>query len=138
MNEPWCSAYLGYASGEHAPGKQVGARRPPGGPPPVARARLVGRADARGRRRRGRRRAQPDTRAARDRGRCLAADGVDALRNRVWLGPLVDGEYDAGTLARRARPGGPRSWFGPATSTWSVGSADWLGVNYYTPARVQR
>ena len=27
-----------------------------------------------------------------------AADGVDAIRNRVWLGPLVDGTYDAGTL----------------------------------------
>ena len=25
LNEPWCSAYLGYASGRHAPGKQVGS-----------------------------------------------------------------------------------------------------------------
>ncbi|MET0998502.1 MAG: family 1 glycosylhydrolase, partial [Marmoricola sp.] len=24
VNEPWCSAYLGYASGRHAPGKQLG------------------------------------------------------------------------------------------------------------------
>src|SRR5659263_232848 len=25
-NEPWCAAYLGYGSGRHAPGKQVGAQ----------------------------------------------------------------------------------------------------------------
>jgi sodium transport system permease protein len=28
-----------------------------------------------------------------------AADGVDAIRNRVWLGPLVDGAYDDRLLA---------------------------------------
>ena len=33
------------------------------------------------------------------------ADGVDAIRNRVWLGPLVDGAYDDGLL--RVAPGGP-------------------------------
>ena len=26
LNEPWCSAFLGYASGYHAPGQNLGAR----------------------------------------------------------------------------------------------------------------
>jgi beta-glucosidase len=26
LNEPWCSAFLGYASGEHAPGRHVGTQ----------------------------------------------------------------------------------------------------------------
>ena len=25
LNEPWCSAFLGYTSGDHAPGRQEGA-----------------------------------------------------------------------------------------------------------------
>ena len=36
LNEPWCSAYLGYASGRHAPGKQVGGRGAPRRAPPAA------------------------------------------------------------------------------------------------------
>ena len=50
LNEPWCSAFLGYGSGVHAPGQQ----RPGGGlprrAPPAARAR-PGRAGAAGGRR---------------------------------------------------------------------------------------
>ena len=46
----------------------------------------------------------PETEAA-----TAAADGVDAIRNRVWLGPLVDGEYDAGTLRVAPGPRGPRA-----------------------------
>ena len=57
------------------------------------------------------------------------------IRNRVWLGPLVDGAYDERLLARRARAGRPAQSSATATSTSSSGSADWLGVNYYTPFR---
>ena len=96
------------------------ARRPPGGPPPAARARPGGRAHARGRGGRGRvvlnlTPVLPETDGA-----SSAADGVDALRNRVWLGPLVDGEYDAGTLHVAPVLADPERC-DQGTSTWSVG-----------------
>ena len=37
LNEPWCSAFLGYANGEHAPGRTDPARGVRRGPPPAAR-----------------------------------------------------------------------------------------------------
>ncbi len=39
LNEPWCSAYLGYASGVHAPGRQEPAVRAGRGAPPEPRPR---------------------------------------------------------------------------------------------------
>ena len=39
LNEPWCSAFLGYGNGVHAPGRQVGTRRLQGRAPPAARPR---------------------------------------------------------------------------------------------------
>jgi beta-glucosidase len=62
------------------------------------------------------------------------ADGVDALRNRVWTGPLAEGRYDDGVLgvapeladADLVRDGDLDA---------VRGSATWLGVNYYTPIR---
>jgi beta-glucosidase len=63
------------------------------------------------------------------------ADGVDALRNRIWLGPLVDGRYDDGVLDVApvlADPDVVRE----GDLALVQGSADWLGINYYTPARV--
>ena len=43
LNEPWCSAFLGYASGVHAPGRRDPAARARGRPPPAARPRPGGR-----------------------------------------------------------------------------------------------
>jgi beta-glucosidase len=63
------------------------------------------------------------------------ADAVDAIRNRIWTGPLVDGAYDPGVLAVApvlADPDVVRD----GDLDLARGSADWLGINYYTPARV--
>ncbi len=63
-----------------------------------------------------------------------AADALDAVRNRVWLGPLVDGAYDEGLLRiapELADPGLVRD----GDLALVRGSADWLGINYYTPFR---
>ena len=135
LNEPWCSAYLGYASGRHAPGKQVGAQAHR-----AAHHLLLGHALAASRMREAGADhvgivlnltpVPPATAAA-----AAAADGVDAIRNRVWLGPLVDGEYDAGTL-RVAPVLGDPELVHAGDLDLIRGSADWLGVNYYTPARV--
>jgi beta-glucosidase len=64
-----------------------------------------------------------------------AADGVDAIHNRVWLGPLVDGAYDD-RLRALAAPFDDSNVVRDGDLALVQGSADWLGVNYYTPARV--
>ena len=78
-------------------GTPRGRRGAPGRPPPDARPRLGARGAA------GRatsascstwRRSGPRRREA-----ASVADGVDAIRNRVWLDPLVDGAYDDRLLA---------------------------------------
>ena len=135
MNEPWCSAYLGYASGRHAPGKKVGADAHR-----AAHHLLLGHGLAAARMHEAGADGVgivlnltpvlPETEGAES-----AADGVDAIRNRVWLGPLVEGAYDEGTLRVApvlSDPGLVR----PGDLDLVRGSADWLGVNYYTPARV--
>ena len=135
VNEPWCSAYLGYASGRHAPGKQVGAQAHR-----AAHHLLLAHGLASARMREAGADAVgivlnltpvwPDSPAAAE-----AADGVDAIRNRLWLGPLMEGAYDAGTL-RVAPVLADPELVRPGDLQLIRGSADWLGVNYYTPARV--
>jgi beta-glucosidase len=136
-NEPWCAAYLGYAAGVHAPGRREG-----GAAHRAAHHLLLGHGLAA---------ARLHEAGATDVGIVLnlapfwpeepedpevvaATDDLDALRNRVWLGPLVDGRYDDRLLAiapELADPGVVRD--GDLDTV--RGSADWLGVNYYTPFR---
>jgi beta-glucosidase len=63
-----------------------------------------------------------------------ATDGIDAIRNRLWLGPLVDGRYDDGLLAVAPELADPELVRDGDLETVR-GSADWVGVNYYTPFR---
>jgi beta-glucosidase len=134
-NEPWCAAYLGYGSGRHAPGREEGRRTHV-----TAHHLMLGHGLAAARLHEAGADAVglvlnltpvwPERPEAAD-----VADGVDAIRNRIWLGPLVDGAYDEGTLR-----------VAPVLTDPAVvrdgdldlvrGSADWLGINYYTPARV--
>ena len=107
LNEPWCSAYLGYASGVHAPGPH--RRRRPRSPPCTTstwRTACARRRDP-GRRARARRSAstlnlawvRPETDSAAD---ADAARRVDGLQNRVFLDPMLDGRYPADVLADTA------------------------------------
>jgi beta-glucosidase len=134
-NEPWCAAYLGYGSGRHAPGRQEG-----GNTHTAAHHLLLGHGLAAARLHGAGADAVgivlnltpvwPEQPAAAE-----VADGVDALRNRVWLGPLVDGAYDDGVL-RVAPVLGDPTVVRDGDLALIRGSADWMGVNYYTPARV--
>jgi beta-glucosidase len=134
-NEPWCAAYVGYGSGRHAPGRREGGRTHV-----TAHHLLLGHGRAAARMHEAGADAVgivlnltpvwPDSPQAAD-----VADGVDAIRNRVWLGPLVDGAYDEGTL-RVAPILGDSTVVRDGDLALVRGSADWLGVNYYTPARV--
>ncbi|MDH2413500.1 GH1 family beta-glucosidase [Nocardioides sp. CER19] len=133
-NEPWCAAYLGYAAGVHAPGRREG-----GDAHRAAHHLMLGHGLA----------AQAlHAAGSRDVGIVLnlapiwpepgtpasAADGVDAVRNRVWLDPLVDGAYDEGLL-RVAPELASAELVREGDLDLVKGSADWLGVNYYTPVR---
>ena len=124
MNEPWCTAFLGHASGVFAPG-----RREPRAALAAAHHLLLGHALA------------ARSRPALDVGIVLnltsvrqepggdpgAVAVVDALQNGLWLGALAKGSY-------------PDILDVPAVCEGDLdticGSAAWLGVNYYTPFRI--
>jgi len=133
LNEPWCSAFLGYAAGIHAPGRQE-----PDGAYAAAHHLLLGHALAAERLRGDAsvgivlnpspvRAESPDAEAA--------ARAVDAIQNRLWFDALSAGRYptDLTELApaltddRLVRPG---------DLDRMAGSLDWLGINYYFPIRV--
>lgn len=133
LNEPWCSAYLGYAAGVHAPGRCEGGRAHR-----AAHHLMLAHGMA----------AQRLHAAGAEVGVVLnlapvwgerpeaaaETDGVDAIRNRVWLGPLVDGAYDDGLLRVAPELADPEL-VRPGDLALIQGSADWLGINYYTPVR---
>lgn len=129
LNEPWCTAYLGYAAGVFAPGA-----RDPSRAHAAAHHLLLGHALAA--------QAMGEQRPGCDVGIVLnlapvrvepggdpvAADLVDALQNRQWLDALVDGSYPEVLPARSAVRDGDLHLI--------RGSADWIGINYYTPFRI--
>lgn len=133
LNEPWCSAFLGYAAGIHAPG-----RRDPAAAYAAAHHLLLGHALA-----------ARQLRGAADVGIVLnlapvwpedddatgAAAAVDAIRNRLWLDPLLDARYPQDLIAMAPNLGDP-GLVRDGDLELIAGSADWLGVNYYTPLRV--
>ena len=133
-NEPWCAAYLGYSAGIHAPGRKEGgaghraahhlnlahglaaARLHEAG---VADVGIVHNLAP----------FWPETPEA-----AGAASELDAVRNRIWTGPLVDGAYDE-ELLRVAPELADPELVRDGDLALVRGSADWLGVNYYTPFR---
>ncbi len=134
VNEPWCSAFLGYASGEHAPG-----RREPAASLRAAHHLLLGHGLAAQAIRAGDGdpavavslnlyAVEPATRADAD---VDAARRVDGLQNRLFLDALLRGRYPADVLADVSA----------LTDLGHVRSGDMdliaqpvdaLGVNYYS------
>jgi beta-glucosidase len=135
LNEPWCSAFLGYASGEHAPG-----RTDPADALAAAHHLLLGhglgvqavRARVPGARTSivlnlGATRSVSAEPADRD-----ATRRVDGLMNRIFLDPLLRGRYPVDVQADTA---GITSWSFVREGDLEVISTpiDALGVNYYAP-----
>ena len=140
LNEPWCSAFLGYASGVHAPGRTE---------PAAALAAAHHLNLAHGLATQALRSVLPSdaqttmalnlhlVRAASDdEADIAAAQRVDDVGNGIFLGPLFDGAYP------------PRLIEGSGSSTdWSFvrdgdeaichAPPDVLGINYYTPTLVR-
>ncbi|MEX2290911.1 MAG: GH1 family beta-glucosidase [Mycobacteriales bacterium] len=133
-NEPWCTAFLGYAAGAFAPG-----RRDPHAAYAAAHHLLLSHALAGAALRAEVAGAQvglvlnlAPVWLDRD-GDPAAADHVDAVQNRLWLDPLTRGAYPELLASRALTPAGVAL---PEDLERIRGSVDWLGVNYYTPFRI--
>ena len=129
FNEPWCFAFLGHASGDHAPGW-----RDPGAAIAVAHHELL----AHGIAVQAMRAAKPDLSigivlnpAPVHADELLGADSerrIDGTLNRWFLDPVITGRYpvdvldDLGSLAACVHDGDEALIGQPI---------DWLGVNYY-------
>ncbi len=137
LNEAWCAAYLGYAAGVHAPGRREGgAAHRAAHHLNLAHALTSERLRARGLEAGVVHNLAPVWSEGAE-GDDEAAEAVDAIRNRVWIDPLVDGAYDEGLL-RVAPELADTDLVRDGDLGLIQGSADWLGVNYYTPVRVGR
>lgn len=134
LNEPWCSAFLGYASGVHAPGKQVGSAAAH-----AVHHLLLGHGKAVAAIREERPTASVgitlnlySTRAAsEDPADVDAARRIDGLQNRLFLEPVLTAAYPPDVIEDL----GEKSWFEsqPASDIATIAAPlDFLGVNYYS------
>ncbi|MFJ8074777.1 GH1 family beta-glucosidase [Streptomyces sp. NPDC096176] len=139
LNEPWCSAFLGYASGVHAPGRTD----------PVAALRAAHHLNlghglavqalrgALPRRARTGISLNPSVVRARTEspGDLDARRRIDALANRIFSGPLLRGAYPDDLHADTASL---TDWgFVKDGDLSAIGRRlDWLGLNYYAPTVV--
>ena len=132
LNEPWCSAFLGYANGVHAPGKQVGTDAFK-----AAHHLLLGHGLAINAMRESRHadstlgitvnlysvRSASDSEVDRE-----AARRTDGIGNRFFLDPLLRGEYPRDVLL----DAGLTDWFDERSGDLDVITVpvDCLGINY--------
>jgi beta-glucosidase len=138
-NEPWCASWLGYAKGEHAPGRRdVGLAAAANHHLLLAHGQAVQaiRAAAPAARVGIDLNLQP-TRAASDHeDDVAAARRSDGNLNRLFLDPVLRGEYPADMLAHCAgsRPGFAVIQDGDLAVISQP--LDFLGVNFYAPRTV--
>lgn len=132
LNEPFCSALLGYQAGVHAPGERnaVHASR-------AVHHLLLGHGLAAGvLRDKGvdhlgiTLNFTPISPAGDDPVDVDAARRLDGQQNRLFLEPIVSGEYPADVVADLARAGAPLPVEDGDLAVISA-PLDWLGVNYY-------
>ncbi|MFE4616790.1 GH1 family beta-glucosidase [Streptomyces sp. NPDC056747] len=140
LNEPWCSAFLGYGSGVHAPGRTD----------PAHALRAAHHLNlAHGRAAAALRATLPDhARIAvslnlhqvrpltTDPADLDAARRIDAVGNRVFTGPMLSGGYPADLLADTAHIVDWNTLVRPGDEAAIAAPIDLLGINYYTPAVV--
>ncbi|MCP3757880.1 GH1 family beta-glucosidase [Streptomyces sp. TBY4] len=141
LNEPWCSAFLGYASGVHAPGRTdpVAALRAAhhlnlGHGLAVQALRAALPRDGRVAVSLNLHEVRPLTPSAADR---EAARRIDAVGNRIWLGPMLEGAYPDDLLADTAQLT-DWSFVRDGDTAAAHQPLDLLAVNYYTPTVVSR
>ncbi|MFJ4922938.1 GH1 family beta-glucosidase [Streptomyces sp. NPDC088725] len=139
LNEPWCSAFLGYGSGVHAPGRTNAAdslraahhlNLGHGLAVRELRDRLP--SDAKVSVTLNLHHVRPLTEGPAD---ADAARRIDGTANRVFTGPMLDGAYPADVMEDTAQH---TDW--SFVQDGDVGlihqPLDFLGVNYYSPTLV--
>ncbi|MEU7855010.1 GH1 family beta-glucosidase [Nonomuraea sp. NPDC049141] len=134
LNEPWCSAFLGYATGEHAPG-----RREPAAAIRAVHHLLLGHGMAAGAMSGSRvgitlnpAQVSPATGSAED---LDAARRIDGVANRIFLDPLFRAAYPADVVEDLIEVTGFEHVHDGDLKVIAA-PLDFLGVNYYTPAIV--
>jgi beta-glucosidase len=139
MNEPWCSAYLGYASGHHAPG-----RREPAASLAAMHHLLLGHGMAVNAMRSTARKDErfaialnlvPMLAASDSAADQAAARQVDGMQNRAFLDPILRGSYPADVI-EATRDVSDWGFVRPGDAETIATPIDLLGVNYYFPLRV--
>ncbi|MFF3864467.1 GH1 family beta-glucosidase [Micromonospora sp. NPDC001898] len=138
LNEPWCSAYLGYGNGVHAPGV-----RDAGAAFAAVHHLLLGHGlAARALRSAGAevvgitlnpadvQPADPDSAAD-----AAAVRLVDGLQNRIFLDPLTGAGYPADVLEHVSRMVEP-TFIRDGDEKLIAAPIDLLGINYYAPTYV--
>ncbi|GAB1643341.1 GH1 family beta-glucosidase [Krasilnikovia sp. MM14-A1259] len=138
LNEPWCSAYLGHASGRHAPG----VTDPAAAFAAVHHLLLGHGLAARALRAGGAEQvsitlnptavypADPDSLADVE-----AAQLVDGLHNRIFLDPLLRGRYPV-DIIEHMRHFTDLAWLRDGDEQLINAPLDVLGVNFYQPTYV--
>ena len=135
LNEPWCSAFLGYADRVMAPGKgdpaagcEAAYRLLTGHAKSVEvlrqyNAHKVGIV------------LNLTTFIAEDDGANSAAQHMDGIMNRIWLDPLAGRGFPSDIIENTAHI---TDWSFVNDSDLASVSApiDWLGINYYAPTRI--
>ncbi len=135
LNEPWCSAFLGYGSGEHAPGLAD-----PRASLRAAHHLLLAHGEATRRMRQAAGDAHelgivlnlvPVVTVGDDAADHAAASRIDGLQNRLFLDPLLRGELPSDVREIYDRFGAS-DVFAPGDLERIAEPIDVLGVNYYT------
>jgi beta-glucosidase len=132
LNEPWCSAYLGYADGHHAPGRT----EPGAALAAVHHLNLAHGYAVQALRAAGADRVSIVLNPTHCRGDEEAVRIVDGVANRVFFDPLLRGHYPADVIERTS---GHTDWsFVRDGDLAQINQPiDLLGVNYYCPSWVR-
>jgi beta-glucosidase len=140
LNEPWCSAFLGYGSGVHAPGRtDPAAALTAAHHLNLAHGRAMGAlraalpAGARASITLNLHQIRPLSASPGD---LDAARRIDAVGNRVFLGPILGGAYPADLLADTRHVVDWDALVRDGDLAEISRPIDLLGVNYYTPTLV--
>jgi beta-glucosidase len=139
LNEPWCASWLGYAKGEHAPGRQdVGLAAAATHHLLLAHGRAVQalRAAVPAARVGIDLNLQPTRPASQHEDDLAAARLADGNLNRLFLDPVLRGEYPADMLAHYAGRAPGFSVVQDGDLRVIAEPTDFLGVNFYAPRTV--
>ncbi|WP_018680178.1 GH1 family beta-glucosidase [Actinokineospora enzanensis] len=140
INEPLCSAFLGYGTGVHAPGLRDARQAVIAGHHHLLGHGLAATAL--------RAHARPDTKVAvalnfappltdsDDAEHREAARRFDAVHNRFFLDPVLGRGYPPDLRADLAHLGALESAIRDGDEEMIGRPLDWIGVNYYAPSRV--